>query len=109
MNIGDMKYRIEIQKKVETTGPIPDLDPEYENHCTVWAKVEYLKGTEFWAAKAVNAEQEVRFIIRYRKDITADMRVKFDGNFYEITAPPVPLDKQRKWLAIMGRQITPSR
>lgn len=105
MNPGELRDRITFQIKPEQSGGVINLDPTFEDYCTVWAKVEYLKGREFWSAKAVNAEQTVRLIIRYRTDITADMRVKFGGNTYEIIAPPMPLDNKKRWLVILCSEV----
>lgn len=104
MRMEEMRDRITFQVPMPHDGPVQPLEPEYDNYTTVWAKVEYLKGREFWEAKAVNAETTVRFIIRHRNDIKNDMRVSYGGKFYNITGI-MPLDNTKKWLAVLGSEV----
>lgn len=49
-----------------------------------------LKGHEFFAAAAINAQNTVRYKVRTRTDLSADMRFidRKDNRVYNITAPP---------------------
>lgn len=51
---------------------------------TVWAAIEPLRGREFFAAQAVNAEVTTRIRIRYRKGIDRTMVVKHQEHEFEI-------------------------
>ena len=57
---------------------------------TCWAKVEPLSGREYYQAAAVNRENEIRFTIRYRKDVDASMRLRLDGVDYHIMSVTDP-------------------
>lgn len=107
MRIEEMRDRITFQTPKIEESPVKSLELQYDDFATVWAKVEYLKGREFWEAKAVNAETAVRFIIRYRKNIGNDMRVLYDKKFYNITSI-MPLDNTRKWLVVLGSEVVNS-
>ena len=67
--------------------------------------MEPLSGREFWEAAAVNRENEVRFTIRFRRDVTQEMRIRLDGVVYDITSI---LDKNNRHevLEIMARSVT---
>ncbi len=105
MNVGDLRDRITILKQKEIEGPVKPLDDgAFEDYCTIWAKVEYLRGREFWSAKAVNAEMTVRFIVRYRTDISTDMRIRFESRTYNISAV-MPLDNMRRWTVIHAGEV----
>lgn len=54
--------------------------------CTVWANVKHVRGSEFFAAAAVQAEQTVTFTIRYRSEITTDNVIKYGDTLYNIRA-----------------------
>ena len=54
--------------------------------CTVWANVKHVRGSEYFEAAAVNAEQTVTFIIRYRADLTTDHVIEYKGVEYNIKA-----------------------
>ena len=77
----------------------------WETAFTCWCGVEPLSGREFWEAAAINRENEVRFTIRYRKDISAEMRIRLDGTVYDITSI---LDKNNRHeaLEILARTVT---
>ena len=77
----------------------------WETAFTCWCGVEPLSGREFWEAAAINREKEVRFTIRYRKDVSAEMRIRLDGTVYDITSI---LDKNSRHeaLEILARTVT---
>ncbi len=52
---------------------------------TCWCGVEQLSGKEYRDADAVYWEDETKFTIRYRKDVSPDLRIRLDGAVYEIT------------------------
>ena len=78
----------------------------WETAFTCWCGMEQLSGREFWEAAAINRENEVRLTIRYRKDVSAEMRIRLDGTVYDITSI---LDKNNRHeaLEILARTVTP--
>jgi len=86
ISIGDMRHRITLQKKVDVTDADGFTTQQWQDVATVWAAVENLHGREYWEAAAVQAENTVKFTIRYRPDIDQTMRIVFCGQIYEITA-----------------------
>ena len=84
-----MRSRIVIQKST------PETD-ENGNHTLVWkdyykcfAYANGLSGKEYWAAAQSNAQNEISFVVRYCKKLsamTADhYRVLFNGDIYNIS------------------------
>jgi len=51
----------------------------------VWAYFRQLSGKEVYAAMAVQATEEVQFVINWRDDITTGHVVRFRGVLYDIT------------------------
>ncbi|WP_042833204.1 phage head closure protein [Thermoanaerobacter sp. YS13] len=86
MNIGDMRHRIILQKKVDITDADGFTTQQWQDVATVWAAVENLSGREYWQAAAVQAENTVKFTIRYRQDLDTSMRIKFRDKYYNIIA-----------------------
>lgn len=76
--VNKLNRRITIQRKVRTEDdagyPIPGAK-EWEDVVTLWAAREPLSGREFFAAAAVQQENTVRYKIRFRTEITPDMRL----------------------------------
>jgi len=84
MKTGDMKAKITFQK-IDGTTLIDNIEmPNWIDYTTCWAKVEWLRGKELWTAQVIHPEINVRFIARYRNDITHDMRIVHNDKIYEI-------------------------
>ena len=103
MNPGNLRDRIIFQNKVEPDGPFLPLD-EYEDHISVWAESRFLRGRNFYAARAANVKTDVEFIIRYREDLDETMRIKFNNKFYNIEGI-LPLDNNRMYMIIKAYEI----
>lgn len=103
MNPGKLRDRITFQKEVESTGPVKILD-SYEDFISLWAESRFLRGKNFYAARAANVKTDVEFIIRYRTDLDETMRIKFNNKFFEIEGI-LPLDNDRMYLLIKAYEI----
>ncbi len=104
MTPGKLRHRILILQK--QTGTDPDGYPteEWVPVVTVWAAVEPIAGREYFTAAAINAQHQVRFTMRYRADVTPDMRLQYNGQDYEIKAV-LDLGGRRTWLQVMAEVI----
>lgn len=56
----------------------------WSTFATVWAGVKLNVGKEIFASKDKVKERVVDFKIRYRTDITNEMRILYNSNYYEI-------------------------
>ena len=86
MSIGKMRHRITFQRitpAINENGFESGLPQEYK---AVWAAVSNLSGREFFAAAQVNAENTVKFTIRYLAGLDQTMQIIFDGKPYNIIA-----------------------
>lgn len=99
-----LRHRVAILRK--QTGTDPDGYPieEWVPVSYIWAEVKPIAGREYFQAAAIQAQHQVRFTMRYRKDITSDMRLQYDGQEYEIKAI-LDLGGRRTWLQIMGEAV----
>lgn len=84
-----MRDRITLQKSSVKTDKIGNHTAVWEDvySCAVYAN--NLSGKEYWAAKQLNAQSELDFIIRYCSEVAAldskHYRIKFRGDLYNIT------------------------
>ena len=83
LNAGDLRERLEVRKRAVTVRSGITTET-WETLCTVWAKAEPLSGREYFQAAAVNRENSIRFTIRYRADVTAEMTIRWRGVDYGI-------------------------
>lgn len=51
----------------------------------LWAYFRHLSGNEVFAAKTVQATEEVLFTVNYRADITTTHVIRYRGVLYDIT------------------------
>lgn len=103
MNPGKLDKRIVIQK-LEIVTTENNFDEEaWMDFKTVWASINNLWGKEFYAAKAINEENTVEFIIRYSKDLevlnSKEYRIKWQGREFDITFID-NIRYENKWLKI---------
>ncbi len=103
MNSESLRNRITFQIKVDATKPVADLD-DYKDYKTIWAKVNFLRGRDFYSSRASNIKTEVEFIVRYRNDLDETMRIKFDNEFYNIEGI-LPVDNRKTFLVIRAYNI----
>lgn len=104
--ISDYRNRITIQfPDGYTRNDEGIMIPKWSNLATVWAAFEPLRSREYFQAAAVNAENTVRFFIRYKSGITQEMRILFDDRIFSITAVVDQTDRKAE-LEIMAKEIT---
>jgi len=107
MNIGDLRKRItllQITPQIDENGFATE---EISELGTVWAAVSNLYGKEYFAAKAVQAENTVKFTIRYRPGITTDMKIQFQDRLFNITDID-DIKYKKRYLEIKAMEVLPS-
>lgn len=104
MTIGEMRHRITIQRVTISTNDngyemeTPELIKE------VWAKVSNLHGSEFFAAKAIQAENTVKFTVRYMSGLDQSMQILFQGKGYNITAID-NIKYRNEYIEILAKEV----
>lgn len=107
MKASDLNRRVTIQRlvevgKTELEEPITD----WQDVCTVWAKVEPLQGREYWAARRVNGEVSTRVTIRYRPGLDNSMRLKHGDRVLELVSPPINIGERDVELQLLCKEVT---
>lgn len=104
MKIGDLRHRITLQKCISIVDEEGFATQTWQDVATVWAAVENLYGREYWQAAAIQAENTVKFTIRYRNDIDHTMRIKLKDKLYNI----IFIDNikyQNKFIEIKAQEV----
>jgi len=107
INIGDLNKRITLQEFTSGTNENGFPIEEWVDYKTVWASINNLFGKEFYAAKAVQSENTVEFLIRYSSDTkvlleenaTKEYRIFWNSKAFNITFPD-NIKYQNKWIKI---------
>jgi SPP1 family predicted phage head-tail adaptor len=84
-NPGRMDRRITVQSFTTTQNAIGEPEKTWTALYTdISAEVAQVGGREYFSADQRVAEADCRFYIRYRGDITEQMRIVYDGKTYDI-------------------------
>lgn len=106
MNAGELRDWITVQGRTSAA------DPEYGNNVDTWAdsftdyaKVEKLRGREFFADARIAADVNTRVTMRYRDGITNKHRITFEGRVLDIKE--VLEDQKHTLLEIYCKEVAP--
>lgn len=86
MNPGDLKCRVVIKKNNKIRNNFGEVTENWEVVAIVWANINPIAGKEFFAADTVNLNISHRIKMRYREDITPDMRIEYKGRVFTINS-----------------------
>lgn len=86
MKAGRLRNRITIQKQVNHKDELGQLVNEWVDICTIRAEIRDLSGKEYQNSQVEQSLTDCKILIRYRNDITPDMRVLCNGIYYDIKA-----------------------
>ena len=84
INSGRLTKKITIQKVTETKTGSGATTESWSDYIKTFASVEPLNGREFFAAQAVQAEESVKFRIRYQSGINTKMRIFYNDRIFDI-------------------------
>ena len=84
VRVGKHKHLVTIKKPVDSIGTSYEPTETWVIYAQRWASINPLSGDEFWSAKQVNAENTVRFRMRYCHGLTTKMRLEYDNRVFVI-------------------------
>lgn len=114
MICGQLRHKITIEQPIPTrTASMAQVDsyvPFLEN---IWAAIEPISSSETYGASQIQSTATTRFRIRFRRGITAKMRVKVSRDrsspdqvdYYDIEGDPIEVTTRRReiWLNCVKR------
>ena len=104
MKIGAMRHRITFQQPVKMPDGYKGHTVSWQDVATVWAQVEPLSGREYFYAHQIKNEVSHRVRMRYREDITVEMRVKLSEDRHLAIESVIDLQERRQFLEILCRE-----
>lgn len=99
MDPGKLNKRITFQ--------LQDLDSEDEDWkdiATTWANINPISGKEYYSAETINSDLTHKIRLRYRKEITPDMRVIYNDRIFYIISVINEYEKNTM-LQLMCREL----
>lgn len=104
MRAGQLRERITIQREVKQRTASNQKIGEWEDVCEIWAEKKCVSATVIDGDGFVVHAGIYKFYIRRRDDITAQMRVKWDGRIFELQGPPVDWPNERNGLTLITKE-----
>ncbi|MEN6542004.1 phage head closure protein [Parvibaculum sp.] len=96
---GRLRERVTIEMPVRAEDGAGGASIGWSTLATVRAEVISFKGATLAATEREEAREPYRVVIRYRDDVTAEMRLRWRGRVLDISGRHDP-DGHRRWLAI---------
>ena len=84
MRAGKLDRRITLQTLTISRDSYGAAIESWSTLDTVWAGVLPLKGEEYFAAAQIVAEEQLKFRIRHRTDLTEKVRVLYESQAYDV-------------------------
>lgn len=104
MRAGALKRRVTFERAVDTQDSTTgEMVRSWAALATVWARVEPLRGKEYFAAEAVQAEADTRITARWNNalsTVSEKDRAQHQGAIYNIVNV-IPVEAGRRELQIM--------
>ena len=105
VDIGKLNRRITFLRLKTTEDEMGQDKAEWEEYCSVWATIKPCKSSEYNFMSKLKPEVTHRVYIRFRKGITADMRIQYQGRIYSIAGPPLDMDDLHRMLEIQCEEV----
>ena len=105
---GFLKHRVTIQNRKEAKSSKYGVDGngvEYEDVCTVWAAVDWVKGKQSMNAGALDVYGVIMVRCRYNQFINERSRIVYEGKTYQVLGDTLHIDKQDNTIQVHAQQI----
>ena len=111
LKAGDLNRRVTLEAQADAADATLDANAEPEDLwgpvAEVWASVRPLKGQELYLARQTVAEADHEVRIRWSPRVAAingRMRFTYQGQRYNIVAPPQEIGFRWGWLCLCKRE-----
>lgn len=84
LDIVELRHRITFQSVAQVTDGMGGFTSTWGDVATVWAKVEPVNASERLISEKLETQRSHKVKIRYRTDITTDMRFIFKGRTFQV-------------------------
>jgi SPP1 family predicted phage head-tail adaptor len=103
MKLKDKKIEILVEQTVKDADGFTTKTLVPIHAGKLWAYFRQLSGNEVYAAMAVQATEQVLFVVNHRTDVTTANTIRFGGKLYNITRVD-PFEGYKTDLALYAKQ-----
>ena len=101
---GKLNRRLTFQRLEAKEDEMGQDKSSWQDYKTVWGSVKPYKSSEYNFMGKLKPEVSHRIYVRFRNDITADMRIKYH-RIFTIEGPPLDIDERHELLEIQCREV----
>lgn len=105
MEAGRLNQRITIEQLEQVKKASGQVVGEWKTLCTVWAQVECTDSKTIDGDGYTQHEGLYRFYIRWRRGLTANMRVKWNNRIFTLVGPPADWKTERTGLTLITKEL----
>ena len=98
--IGKLRHQVEILKPIIITDQLGQEIEIWEVQHSVWASIEPLSGKEYFSAKQVNSEVNVKITLRYINSLLPHWVVQFGQRVFNIETI-INFEEKNKYLQLL--------
>lgn len=99
IDIAELRHRIVFERVAKVTDGMGGWTTVWSTVATVWAKVEPVSASERIYSQRIETQRSHKVVIRYRNDITTDMRFTYSGRTFQVKGVSIP-DERKVYLFI---------
>lgn len=103
-NPAKLNKRLQFQTPPGTIGKDGYPSTEWTDFKKVWGEVKTQRGYKVFSSDASQWQGKSIFGIRYREDLSEEMRIVLKGKTYEIESI-VNDDERDQWLTIIAKEV----
>ncbi len=103
MNVGRMRYRIEIEDLIKITDKDGFVSEEWIPFAEVWADISSVSGKEYFNSARDVSEVTSKIYIRQLKGMKTTMRIKYKERLFNIQS--VLQDERNGITTIMAKEV----
>lgn len=105
VDIGKLDKRVTFLRLVTKTDDMGQERAGWAVYKSAWATVKPYKSSEHNFMGKLKPSVTHRFYVRYRTDITADMRILYHGRVFEVAGPPLDMEEGHRLLEIQAEEV----
>lgn len=104
---GQLPHRLKFYRQTTTRTPTGAIKSgEWQHAFTVWGHFSDLSGKDVMLGQVAHTDITARAKIRYRKGISHNMQVEYDGQMYAIVGRPLADNRTgREYLTVMLKEV----
>lgn len=102
--IARLKHRVTLQTPLSNPDGVGGRDTTWSDLADTWARITPITSGEKPGHDAVALRQTYKVTMRFRDDVSADMRIVFAGKAHDILSLS-NVEMQNRWLECICREI----